>query len=322
MLATQRSQTRGLRSGGDGSSSSCIACVSERSRAKPIAAPAAQPTASPKNAARRLMWDVSAGRTPAAIAPPSGTAVWRMPSASPRSSGPNHAITARPLADCVPPPSAPATARAATSPPNDDVKPAATSATAHPASPDVSTARSPIRSATMPHGSSVSSSPKLSAASTTPTCVSVRSYPCRICGAIDGRPRRIAEKLAWPTTPAARIAQRYLLRPARVEVTQLLDLLCVRPVAVPARHFQVDGELLQPRVRDERAEPLADQPVADVVVSVAVRAEWRPRVVRVERAQPVEADACIDVVEERIERRAIRDVDARRVQMAGVEADP
>src|SRR2546428_446368 len=62
---------------------------------------------------------VSAGSAPAAIAPPSGTAVWRIPSASPRSSGPNQLITARPLADCVPPANAPATASAATRPAND-----------------------------------------------------------------------------------------------------------------------------------------------------------------------------------------------------------
>src|SRR5262249_57662291 len=73
---------------------------------------------------------------------------------------------------------------------------------------------------------------------------------------------------------------------------------------------------------EEGAEALADQPLADVVVAVAVRAEGRFRVVRVECAKSVEAHARIDVREQRVERSAIGDVHARRVEVTRVEAEP
>ena len=74
--------------------------------------------------------------------------------------------------------------------------------------PDCDTARSPTRSATRPQASSVASDPKLTAASTTPTCVRVSPNWCRMAGAIAGSPRRIAEYAACARTPAARIVQR------------------------------------------------------------------------------------------------------------------
>jgi hypothetical protein len=94
-----------------------------------------------------------------------------MPSASPRSSSPNQAITARPLAALTPAPSAPATDSAATRCVKEDEYAAHTSAAAVPSWPIAMTERSPIRSATIPQRSSVASEPMLSAASTTPTCV-------------------------------------------------------------------------------------------------------------------------------------------------------
>jgi hypothetical protein len=61
------------------------------------------------------MRSFSNGSTMAATAPPRGTAICRIPSAKPRSSSPNQAITARPLAAFTPAPTAPVTVSAATS---------------------------------------------------------------------------------------------------------------------------------------------------------------------------------------------------------------
>ena len=54
---------------------------------------------------------------------------------------------------------------------------------------------------------------------------------------------------------------------------------------------------------------------------VAIRPERRLRVVDVQRAQAVEADLLVDLVEQAVERRGIGDVVARRVQVARVEAE-
>jgi hypothetical protein len=63
-------------------------------------------------------------------------------------------------------------------------------------------------------------------------------------------------------------------------------------------------ERLQLRVCEEDPELLAHQPVADVVVAVAVRAERRLRVVHVEAAQAVEADRAVESGHHPIELRA------------------
>ena len=80
-------------------------------------------------------------------------------------------------------------------------------------------------------------------------------------------------------------------RPPRVQVAQLLDLGRVGAVAVRTRRLHHGRQLLQRGMREERAEPLAELALEHVRVAVAVRAERRLRVVHVERAQPVEADA-------------------------------
>ena len=59
--------------------------------------------------------NASCGTTSAATSPPSGTAVWRTPSAKPRSSAPNQCITARPLAEFTLAPAPPASASRTTS---------------------------------------------------------------------------------------------------------------------------------------------------------------------------------------------------------------
>ncbi len=73
---------------------------------------------------------------------------------------------------------------------------------------------------------------------------------------------------------------------------------------------------------EEHAELLAHEPLEDVVVAIAVRAEGRLRVVDVEAADPVETDPLVDLVEEPIDLITIGDVIARRVEVAGVEAEP
>jgi len=73
---------------------------------------------------------------------------------------------------------------------------------------------------------------------------------------------------------------------------------------------------------EEDAELLAQQAVADVLVSVAVRAEWRLRVVHVQAAQPVEPNQPVDVLHDAVELGGVGDVITRDVEVAGVEADP
>src|SRR5580765_5625738 len=312
-------QTRGSRSGRASTEWSSSWPGSERRKTAPTNAAARHATARPSKAACRLMWLVSAGRASAATAPPSGTAICLMPRARPRSSAPNHAMTARPLAALTPAPTPPATASAAMSSGYDDAYAAQKSAAAAPVWPTAITARSPIRSATMPHRRSVATEPKLTAASTTPTWVSVRSNSLRIAGAIAGNPRRIAELAACANTPAARIVQRYLRSGgAVVELTKLADLLGVRALAVLAGNLEHGRQSLQPRMREEDSQPFPDQPVADVVVPVAVRAERRLGVVGVQCTQAIQADAVVEVGEQGVEDNGIGDVDARHEQMAGI----
>jgi hypothetical protein len=52
---------------------------------------------------------------------------------------------------------------------------------------------------------------------------------------------------------------------------------------------------------EEDAELLAHQPVADVVVPVAVRPERRLRVVHVQAAQAVEPDALVELADQLVE---------------------
>jgi len=52
-------------------------------------------------------------------------------------------------------------------------------------------------------------------------------------------------------------------------------------VPVRSGNFQERRQALELRMCQENAEVLAEQAFADVVVAVAIRAEWRLRVVRV-----------------------------------------
>src|SRR5919204_2187336 len=141
-------------------------------------------------------------------------------------------------------------------------------------------------------------------------------------GAIAGSPSPTADAAACPTTPAPRIVQRYLRAdPARVELTQLPNLVGVRAFAVYSGNLEQHRKLLQPRVSEERAESFTHQPFADVLVAVPVRAEGRLRVVRVQCAQAVEADLLVQVVEQRVECGGVRRGDARDVEVGRVETD-
>jgi hypothetical protein len=132
----------------------------------------------------------------------------RRPSASPRSDGPNHATTARPLAAFALEPKAPASARAAPSAKPEPAREARTSAPAAPVSPTAMTARSPIRSASAPHASSVARIPIVGAASSAPVWASDTPSSARISGATAGSPSWSAEMLAWAVMPTASTTQR------------------------------------------------------------------------------------------------------------------
>ena len=74
-------------------------------------------------------------------------------------------------------------------------------------------------------------------------------------------------------------------------------------------------------VGEEDAEAVADQPLADVRVPVAVRAERGGRVVHVQDAEPVEADAAVHLRYDLVEPGRVGHVVARDPQVARVEAD-
>jgi hypothetical protein len=60
-------------------------------------------------------------------------------------------------------------------------------------------------------------------------------------------------------------------------------LLRVGPVAIRAGNLEVGRQTLELRMREEDAELLAEQAVADVVVAVSIRPERGLRVVHVQR---------------------------------------
>ena len=72
---------------------------------------------------------------------------------------------------------------------------------------------------------------------------------------------------------------------------------------------------------EEGREPVADEPVADELMSVAVRPERGLRVVRVEYANPLDPDARVEIRESLVEARRVRDVDTRRPPVARVETE-
>jgi hypothetical protein len=84
-------------------------------------------------------------------------------------------MTARPLAACTHAPSAPAAKSAADTATTPSTAAAAATATDALPNPAAITARSPTRSASIPHGRTVASTPRLTVARTTPTPSRLRS---------------------------------------------------------------------------------------------------------------------------------------------------
>jgi hypothetical protein len=64
-----------------------------------------------------------------------------------------------------------------------------------------------------------------------------------------------------------------------------------------AGHLEHGREALKPSVAQKDRQPVADQALLHVRVAVAVRAEWRLRVVDVQGTEPVEADRLVELVE-------------------------
>src|SRR5581483_2079586 len=83
------------------------------------------------------------------------------------------------------------------------------------------------------------------------------------------------------------------------QLLRLPDLAGIRAFVLRAGHLEHGRQALQPVVSEEHAELLAEDSLADVRVAVAVRAERRCAVVHVERAQTLEPDRLVDLVEER-----------------------
>src|SRR6266540_459657 len=246
-------------------------------RAEASAAASRQP-ASASRAARSPPRAVSAGRARAATPPPSGVAICRMPSAVPRWRRPNQAMTARPVAALEQEPSIPATTSAPASGQKPDAKAATASAPAAPVRPMTSTGRSPIRSVSRPHASSVTTTPALALASSTP--VWVRPTPNRDCraGPSASRPWLYAENAPWAPTPTASTSQRPRAAGSWV------------PALTPLRdELQWLGEVARRRVAVAAVDQLGLFGGADVLGLEAARAETAAAR-RADRARDVAAE--------------------------------
>ena len=79
-------------------------------------------------------------------------------------------------------------------------------------------------------------------------------------------------------------------------------------MSVGAGRLEDRRQSLNAWIGEEDAEAFAHHPLEDVSVPVAVRAELGRRIVEVEAAQPVDADALVDRVEGRGEGRRVGDV--------------
>ena len=137
-----------------------------------------------------------------------GIAVCLIPSASPRCEPGNHAITARPLADCTLAPRNPASTSRRSSASNVAVCDAPSSAKPQPPTPASSTHRSPTRSVASPHGISETTEPASDAEMRTPICAERDVEVVAQRRRHHGDPNQIAEYVACANVPAARTAQR------------------------------------------------------------------------------------------------------------------
>src|SRR6476660_4816205 len=154
-----------------------------------------------------------------------------------------------------------------------------------------------------------------------PTDTAHRTRPERTClrvrhrtGPISSRPLVAPKRLDTDSPKES-------ARPASVELLRLADLVRVGAAVVRTRCLEDGRQILKSRVRQEDAELLAELPLEDVRVPVAVRGEWRRGVVDVQRPEPVEADRRVELVETRVERCRVGHVHAGDPEMARVEAD-
>jgi glutamyl/glutaminyl-tRNA synthetase len=74
-------------------------------------------------------------------------------------------------------------------------------------------------------------------------------------------------------------------------------------------------------VREERAQAFSHEPFADVRVAVAVRPERRLRIVDMDSAQAVQADAVVDLRQRLVDSGRVGHVDTRDPEVAGIETD-
>ena len=122
------------------------------------------------------------------------------------------------------------------------------------------------------------------------------------------RPRWRAHRGADPaprSAPARRFrASRCARRgPPRAARTRAVDVLAIDGLARCARPLEHARQALEARLGQERGDALAaDLAVAEVGVAVAVGAQRRRRVVDVQRAEPVEPDDAVELVEHARER--------------------
>src|SRR4051794_18667546 len=143
----------------------------------------------------------------AATPTPTGCAICRTPIASPRRSGGNQPTTTRPPAAFVLAAAAPARNSVTTSSAVPPERAAASPAAVVAASPVRRGKRSPRRSATAPHATSVSITPSVGDAATRPASARVRPLACS-AGMRNAGPCTITAVAAWASVLAASIAQR------------------------------------------------------------------------------------------------------------------
>jgi hypothetical protein len=93
-----------------------------------------------------------------------------------------------------------------------------------------------------------------------------------------------------------------------VELAQLADLVRVGAVAVGPGHFEDRRQVLEPRIREEQPEVVADEALAEVRVAIPIGAELGRRVVDMEGPESIEADRLVDLVETGVESRRVGDV--------------
>ena len=144
----------------------------------------------------------------AATAAPSGCDIWRMPIARPRRSAGNQPTTTRPLAAFADAEAAPARRRNTASHVSEGASAAPAVARAANAAPSASTRRSPVRSTTQPHATSVHAVPIPDIATIVPA--SGNDAPSRVCsvGRRNADPATRADAAPATSTVTARIAHR------------------------------------------------------------------------------------------------------------------